>query len=276
MLNSSLSPEQTHPLGVRMLNHPLPQIFIASLAVILPIALTLFFVQQSLDKSMRYFWPQLLCAALCIATYAVYVRKIEKRKVRELSRDGAGRELGKGVAIGFAAFLAVVGTLFTIGSFHVDGLHSWRSLMSPVAELTLVAFFEEILFRGIILRILDTWIGRVPSLLASACLFALAHLPNAGISWLGIAVTIAAGLWFGVAYLTTRRLWLPIGMHFSWNFMSDAVFSLPTSGHAAKGLLQGHLSGPEWLSGGLYGIEASLIALVVISVATIWLTRAAE
>jgi membrane protease YdiL (CAAX protease family) len=86
-----------------------------------------------------------------------------------------------------------------------------------------------------------------------------------------IAVTIAAGLMFGAAYFVTRRLWLPIGIHFSWNFISDTVFSLPTSGLTAKGLLQGRLSGPEWLSGGTYGIEASLVTLVVISVATVWL-----
>jgi membrane protease YdiL (CAAX protease family) len=208
---------------------------------------------------------------LCVVAYTLYVRKVEERVVSELSRGGAERELALGVVIGSMTFLVVIGLLTGSGVFQIDGSNSWSVMLSPLAELTLVAFFEEILFRGVILRNLETWVGRVPALLMSSGLFALAHLPNDGISLPGIAVTIVAGLMFGAAYLATRRLWLPIGIHFSWNFMSDAVFSLPTSGHPAKGLMQGQLSGPDWLSGGTYGIEASLVTLMVISAVTLWL-----
>jgi membrane protease YdiL (CAAX protease family) len=248
----------------------------ASLAVIVPIALTLILVQQTLDKSMLHVWPQLLSAILCVATYTLYVRRVEKREVSELSCDGTGRELGRGLGIGTVVFLVVIGTLLASGVFQVDGSNSWSTLLPPLAELILVALFEETLFRGIILRILETWVGRLPSLLLSSVLFAFAHLPNDGISMSGIAVTIVAGLMFGSAYLVTRRLWLPIGIHFSWNFMSDAVFSLSTSGHPAKGLLQGRLSGPDWLTGGTYGIEASLVTLVVVTAATLCLTKVSE
>lgn len=222
---------------------------------------------------MRHAWPQLFCTVLSVATYRLYVHKIEKREVNELSFNGARREFGLGAAIGTTAFLAVVGLLWGSGALNVDGINHWPVLLSSVAELTLVAFFEEILFRGILLRILEVWIGRMPSLIVSACLFALAHLPNEGISLLGIAVTIAAGLMFGISYLKTRRLWLPIGIHFFWNFMSDGVFSLATSGHPANGLLQVQLSGPEWLTGGTYGIEASLVSLLVITMVSLWLTK---
>ena len=105
-----------------------------------------------------------------------------------MSLDGARREFGLGAAIGTAAFLVVVRMLWGSGTFQVDGINHWRVLLSPIAELTLVAFFEEILFRGILLRILESWIGRMPSLFVSVCLLALAHLPNEGISLQGIAV----------------------------------------------------------------------------------------
>jgi membrane protease YdiL (CAAX protease family) len=261
------------PLQAKLMNHPLTRIVTASLGVIVPIALTLMVIQLSLDKSMRHAWPQLLCTVLCIAAFRLYVLKFEKREMSELSLVGALREFALGAAIGTAAFLVVVGILWGSGALQVDGINHWRMLLSSVAELILVAFFEEILFRGILLRILESWIGRMPALWVSACLFALAHLPNEGISLLGIAVTIVAGLMFGVAFLVTRRLWLPIGIHFFWNFMSDGVFSLATSGHPANGLLQAHLSGPEWLSGGAYGVEASLVTLLVISVTTLWLAK---
>lgn len=262
--------------SARLLALPVSRVVIAILATVLPVALTMFLVQQTLEKSMRQVWPQLLCAALCIAGYALYVRKVEKRQLTELSRAGAGRELPAGLTIGAAVFLIAIGAMMASGVFHVAGANRWTALLAPFSELILVAFFEEILFRGIIFRIIEKSLGSWLALLLSAMLFALAHLPNASISVLGVAVTAVAGLMFGAAYMVTRRLWLVVGIHFAWNFMSDAVFSLPTSGHPAKGLLQGQLSGPEWLSGGAYGVEASLLTLVVIGAAALWLLKLAD
>jgi membrane protease YdiL (CAAX protease family) len=264
------------PRSTRLLAHPLSRIVIASLIVLLPVALTLILVQHTLDKSMRQFWPQLLSAALCIAAYVMYVQKVEKREVVELSRVGAGREFGLGVSVGVAAIFVVLCMMMATGAFAIVDVSQWTALVSPFSEMILVAFLEEILFRAIIFRIVEKSLGTIASLLISAILFALAHLPNAGISLLGIAVTAVAGLMFCAAYMVTRRLWLAVGIHFAWNFMFDAVFSLPTSGHQAKGFLQGQLSGPEWLSGGAYGIEASVVTLVVLSILTLWLLKIAN
>jgi hypothetical protein len=93
-------------------------------------------------------------------------------------------------------------------------------------------------------------------------LFVAAHLPGE-ISLMGVLVTAAASLAFTAAYQLSRRLWLPMGMHFAWNYLFSAVFSVPVSGHEANGWLHGSLTGPEWLSGGAYGVEASFMALVV-------------
>ncbi len=76
-------------------------------------------------------------------------------------------------------------------------------------------------------------------------------------------VTAAASLAFTATYLLTGRLWMPIGMHFAWNYLFSAVFSIVVSGHEAKGWIRGEMSGgAEWLSGGAYGIEGSAMALV--------------
>ena len=258
-MTTSIPQNSVHlPRSSRLLSHPLSRIVIAVFAVTLPVALTMILIQHSLDKSMRQVWPQLLSAALCIAAYMLYVSKVEKREVVELSRVGAWRELGIGAVIGALVIFIVIGTMMAIGVFHIVGTNPWTVLLSPISELVLVAFFEEILFRGIIFRIVEKTLGTSLSLLISAILFALAHLPNAGITFLGVTITALAGLMFCAAYMVTRRLWFVVGIHFAWNFMSDAVFSLPTSGHPAKGVLQGQLSGPEWLSGGAYGIEASI------------------
>lgn len=263
------------PLTRRLLAHPLVRLVIGTLAVVVPVALTMALVQQALDKSMRQVWPQLLAALLCAAGYWLYVRKVEQRPVTELSGAGAGREFGLGAAIGATLILCAIGTLFAAGAFQVAGVGRWTALLSPLPELILVALFEEILFRGIIFRIIERSLGSWAALALSSAIFALAHLPNAGITLLAVSVTAVAGLMLAAAYMLTGRLWLAIGLHFAWNFTSDAVFSLPTSGHAARGLLQGQLSGPEWLTGGAYGVEASLVTLVLIGAATLLLLRVA-
>ena len=268
----SHSPSTTR--SARLLAFPLSRIIIGALAVALPTIVAMILIRQ-LDKPLRQVWPFLLCAALCVAGYALYMRMVEQRRVTELSSAGAGRELGLGAAIGAATFLAVIGAMFASGVFQVVGTNPWGVMIAPFAELIFVALFEELLFRGIVFRIIEKSLGSWLAVLLSSVLFAVGHLPNDGITVLAVAITALAGVMFAAAYMLTRRLWLAIGLHFAWNFMSDAVFSLPTSGHAAKGLLQGQLSGPAWLSGGVYGVEASAVTLVVIGVATVLLLAGA-
>jgi hypothetical protein len=122
-------------------------------------------------------------------------------------------------------------------------------------------------------RIPERSLGSWGALVLSSVLFALAHLPNEHVTALAVANTALAGLMFGAAFLATRRLWLAIGMHFAWNFLSDGVFALPTSGNPGRGYLQGQLSGPEWLSGGAYGLEASALSFGALALASAFLLR---
>ena len=108
-----------------------------------------------------------------------------------------------------------------------------------------------------------------------AILFVVAHLPG-DISVMGMLVTAAAALAFTAAYQVSERLWLPMGMHFAWNYLFSAVFSVQVSGHKAEGWLHGSMSGPDWLSGGSYGVEASAMALIVWSAAAALLLRRAH
>ena len=83
-------------------------------------------------------------------------------------------------------------------------------------------------------------------------------------------IALEAGVLLGGAYMLTRSLWLPTGLHAAWNFTQGAVFGVPVSGSPATGLVRATLSGPELLSGGGFGLEASVIALVIATAAGIW------
>jgi membrane protease YdiL (CAAX protease family) len=251
-------------LGARAARQPVVRILLATLAMVLPVAAVLVFANVVLEKSMRVAWPQLLAAALCVLGYRLYVTKIERRVPDELGTAGAARETGAGLAWGAALSLGVIGALAAAGAFQIVGSNSWTVIFKPVAELVLVALFEELLFRAVLLRILQAALGTRWALALSSLLFALAHFPNDGVSALGLVITVAAGAMFGAAYLKTGRIWLAAGLHFAWNSITGTVFSLPVSGGAAKGWIIGRLSGPEWLSGGNYGIEASAVTLLAV------------
>lgn len=272
----AVSPAAAAPAVAGWRRFSLVRIVLGMLCVVVPTGATMFLVHQLVDKSMRGLWPQLLAAALCVAGYRLYVHKVERRGVTEFGARGAGRELGAGLGLGAAMFLAVIGILAAAGTYRVSGGNGLAALLVPSTELILVALFEEILFRGVLQRNIERALGTWPAVVISAVVFGLAHIPNANATAAAIGVTVVAGLLFAAAYLATRRLWLAVGMHFAWNFMSDAIFSVTTPGHAGKGVLVGDMAGPSWLAGGGYGVEASVVTLVVLAGFTLGLLAAAR
>lgn len=247
------------------------RVLLALLAVCIPVAIVLILSHQIPDKSLRAYWPPLLAAALGYIGYHQYVRKVEQRDVAEFGAVGAARELGLGVVLGAVVFLVTLGVAAALGGYQSTGLGDPLVLLKSGTDMVFVALIEEILFRGIVQRISERSLGAWGALGLSSVIFALGHVPNDAITVLGVLNTLVAGVMFGAAYLATRRLWLTIGMHFAWNYISDGVIGLPTSGHPARGLLQAQLTGPDWLTGGAYGLEASAVTLVVLIVTSMLL-----
>lgn len=258
----------------RLFSHPAARVIQGIIVTVAPIALTMMLIDKLVPKPLRVVWPMLLATALSIAAYRCFVNITEKRRLTELSLDGAVRETGIGLALGAALGLTVAGMLAAAGAFVVTGnSDSAGFLLKSVPEQIMVACFEEILFRAVIFRLVEQRWGTMTALLTSTVLFALAHMPNDHISAIGIITTCVASLVLSACYMKTRRLWLPIGLHFAWNSTYDGLFSLPVSGHAARGWLEVTMSGPAWLTGGGYGIEASAVTLLVWAGAAVLLLR---
>jgi membrane protease YdiL (CAAX protease family) len=251
----------------------LVRLVLAFLAVCIPVLVVLVTYEQIRVKGVHAYWPTLLAAAVGFGGYALYVRKVEKRPLVEFARAGALPELAAGLALGALLFAGTLGIVAAIADYRISGMGAWTAVTKSAAEMVFVALVEEILFRGVFFRIPERSLGTWPALAISVVIFALAHVPNDGVTAIAIVNTAIAGAMLGAAYLATRRLWLAVGLHFAWNFVADGVFSLPVSGHPARGLLQGHLAGPDWLTGGAYGLEGSAIALVVLTLATVLLLR---
>ena len=204
-------------------------------------------------------------AVVLILTWKALQRWLERRTDQEFALAGAGRELGLGLLAGFVLFSAATGIVALLGGFEVLGLRGQGQLWAMVAMAVTSGTIEEILFRGILLRHLEALIGTWGALALTSLLFGAAHLANPGATlFAAFAIAMEAGILLGAAYLLTRRLWLAVGIHAAWNFTQGWVYSIPVSGHATPlGLLITRRVGPEWLTGGDFGLEASVVALVV-------------
>ena len=120
------------------------------------------------------------------------------------------------------------------------------------------------MFRGVLFRRLEAALGTSVALLISASVFGLLHAGNAGASWTStLAIALESGVLLGILYAATRSLWLPIGLHLGWNFTEGGVFGAAVSGGQYQGIFPATLSGPDWLTGGAFGPEASVAALIV-------------
>lgn len=189
--------------------------------------------------------------------------------------------VGSAIGIASLAFAAAIATAGGGLSFSVAPREFWllvtRTLVSSATLFIVAALAEEALFRGYPLQTLArarlAWLG----ILLTSLPFAAAHLDNPNSVLLGNINTALAGVWLAVAYLRTRSLWFPLGVHWAWNWALGSLFGLPVSGMSftQNTLLRGSDHGPAWLTGGAYGIEGGIACTVALVASTlfIWRTR---
>jgi membrane protease YdiL (CAAX protease family) len=264
-------------LASRLMVNPLVRIVLGMVLTFAVVPLTMIIVSQLVAKPYRIMWPQLLAAVLVWFGYRFYVHRIEKRQPTELATQGMARQLGTGLLLGAGLVALTFAVLAALGAYQFGGVNapSIRMLV-PLAELVLVGMAEEMMFRGVIFGVTERSLGSKPAIVISALLFSLAHLPNEGVSALAIAVIAVYGVMQAALYMKTRRLWACIGTHIAWNYCISQVFSSTVSGHAATdGLLRGELMGNAMLTGGVFGVEGSLITLLLIAAAAAFLLRRA-
>jgi membrane protease YdiL (CAAX protease family) len=281
----SLSELPTLPLSAaspairrdRWLRNPLIRIVLALLAIAIPFAIVavpfnLFVSDRILKKA-----GALLLAVVIVGAYRTYVKLVERRAVTEFSTAGVVPELGAGLLLGALLLSLTVGALAALGVYQITGTNGWTPMLGTLPGFILAAVLEEVIMRGVIFRILEQWLGSWIALAIAAALFGILHLLNSGVTLLNAgAVMLEAGIMLAAAYMLTRRLWLCIGIHLAWNFTQGGIFSAAVSGGTTNGLLQSKLVGPVWLTGGAFGVEASVVALLICVAAGLLLLLAAR
>jgi uncharacterized protein len=249
----------------RVLAFPLVRLvlMVATFAA-LAVPLALVHGPPNIWRSITFNW--LLVAWMIFAAMFVVERLTVRKSPAAIGLDPthAVRDLFLGAVLGAALFSTVVLLLSIGGFYHVAAIHVTRGLITAALLLLPSAAIEELLFRGVIFRLVEEWTGTWIALAVSAAIFGAAHAANPGATWLSsIAIALEAGVLLGAAFVVTRNLWFPIGLHFAWNFFEGPVFGTQISGrHLLTSAVTAHVAGPAIITGGSFGPEAGLAAIV--------------
>jgi uncharacterized protein len=214
-------------------------------------------------------------ALICLAAYVAGSKWIERRNPVELEPNRALPEGTAGLLFGFGLFALVIAILRVAGVYHSAGWGTYHGVGQGFALAVFAGIVEEVLFRGLLFRLCSKLLGTWGALLLTSALFGAAHAANPGATISSsAAIALEAGILLGTSYAATQRLWLPIGMHVGWNFTEGSVFGMTLSGLNLSGsVTRGTLSGSRLLTGGAFGPEASIVAVVVCLGAGLYFTQ---
>jgi len=252
----------------KILNFPLTKIILGLL-----LCFAVFIVAQqivgkildltAIDKNFRNLIKGIIASSFVILTYILFYRKYEKRKIGEFSCKGLLKNILLGVLIGSTLQGLTILVIYFWGNFRIISVNPFSFIITPFAVAFSVAIFEETLLRGIIFRIVEEKLGSYISLAISAIIFGAAHLLNPDSSVISTICIGIVGFMLGASYIYSRSLWLPIAIHFSWNFVQSGIFGAITSGNEqTSSLFNTKISGAELITGGAFGPEGTIQAIL--------------
>lgn len=226
---------------------------------------------EGLALSVVTFLPPAVLAFLFV------LRFVDPRPVATFGvtpHEGWSRDLGMGlfVALGMVAVFAVGVSLSAGWAWRTAGQSgaSEDAVWITGLLLTVAAANEELVYRGYPLQVLITATGPVPAVLAMSALFGLGHRLNPNATWLGTLNVFLAGVLLSIAYLRTRSLWFPYGIHIGWNVSTGVLLGLPVSGVRLSSFWHADPVGADWLTGGSFGPEGGILATVAIIAAAVF------
>jgi membrane protease YdiL (CAAX protease family) len=260
----------------RILNAPITRILLGLLVCFIAFILAQQLTGKVLDltvadKNLRNLIKGLISSAAVIAAYIYFFRKYEKRDVTEFSSKEITKFVVIGTIIGALLQSLTILVIMINGGFEIVSVNPISNMIIPFTVAFSVAIFEEILIRGIIFRIVEEKLGSYISLFITAIIFGALHLANPNSTLMsGICVGIEAGFLMGAAYIYARNLWFPIAIHFAWNFMQSGIFGAVTSGNdKTSSLITTTITGSPLFTGGEFGPEATIQAIIFCSLASI-------
>jgi uncharacterized protein len=218
--------------------------------------------------------------ALTLAAFAATVfcmLLIEKRSVVDIGlwfRAPAHRAfwIGNGLAAGMILLVYAVELSTGMARTIMLSLEIGASLNIIAVgflQFSIVAVGEEVLTRGYPFLALQRRYNSTAAIVATSVVFSLMHAANPSVSSFALVNIFLAGIWLGIARVLSGGLWLPIGLHLSWNFVLGSILGYPVSGMVEMSLWRTEVSGPLWITGGYFGPEGGVLVTVILIAGTL-------
>lgn len=230
---------------------------------------------QTVKTPFQYFIVSLFTLIGTIITVGIFRRFIDEESFASMGFElkSIRTELFAGVGLG--AFIIATGflALLAMQEIKISAIRvETNNMVWGTALFILVAVAEELISRGYVLNNLMKSMNRWIALLVSAFMFSLGHIFNNNLSWIGFCNLTLAGILLGLPYIYTKSLWLPIALHFSWNYFQGTIFGFNVSGHVTYSLFTQSRTADTIWNGGKFGFEGSVLSLVfqIVALLALW------
>ena len=196
----------------------------------------------------------------------LFMKFIDKQPFIQIGLQTKGRlkEFNYGIFLGFIIMGAAFLFLFSINEIvFVDFSFNLNKVLLSIILFTGVSVFEEVVFRGYMLKNLLESFNPYLALFISSIFFSLIHGYNPNVTTLGLCNIFLAGFFLGASYVFTKNLWFPIALHFSWNFF-QSMFGFKVSGLDSYSIIEFTIPENNMLNGGEFGFESSYLSIIIL------------
>ena len=201
----------------------------------------------------------------------LFMKFIDKQPFIQIGLQTKGRlkEFNYGILLGFVIMATAYLFLFSINEIVFSNFSfNLNKVLLSIILFSGVSVFEEVVFRGYLLKNLLESFNPFVALFISSIFFSLIHGSNPNVTTLGLCNIFLAGFFLGASYVFTKNLWFPIALHFSWNFF-QSMFGFKVSGLDSYSIIEFTIPENNMLNGGEFGFESSVLSLVVVLFSTI-------
>ena len=185
-----------------------------------------------------------------------------------LQTNGRLKEFNYGIAVGFLIMASAYLFLYFTGEITFEGYNfNYEKILLSIVLFAGISLFEEIIFRGYLLKNLLESFNPLVALFISSILFSLIHGSNPNVTTIGLINIFLAGFFLGVSYVFTKNLWFPVALHFSWNFF-QSMFGFRVSGLDSYSIIEFSIIENNLLNGGEFGFESSILSIGILIIGT--------
>ena len=260
----------------RILQHPVFKVVLSTVVLILSI--TLF--KEVITKPVLSFFgtPEYLkriigssvSLIVMLVTYYFLLTKYIKRPFNEFPLNKAFSELGGGLLMGFSAIGLVIFILFTLGFYQITGSNDFYAFIPSITYIMGGAMLEEIIFRGLLFKTLESLKGTIFAVIVSAIVFQLPHFMNPHEAFLPALLGFLFGILHALIYAYTKNLWLPFAFHMGWNIAQPFFGSTLSGINGFQNLFLAEIEGPQLLTGSKFGVEDSLLTMLILTILSLF------